>query len=431
MRFRAVKGMNDILPDEMQRWHRLERAFRRTVELYGYQEVRVPIVESTDLFVRSMGESTDVVSKEMYSFDRHSESLALRPEGTAGVVRAYVEHSTHAHEPVTRWYYLGPMFRAERPQRGRYRQFYQAGCELLGDGGPASDAEMIEMLCEFLRRLGIGELEVRVNCMGGPETRERYRQVLVDYFRPRAAALSGHARERVERNPLRILDSKDPRDIEASREAPRLLDHLAESDREHWLGLRSALDAFGMPYVVDPLLVRGLDYYTRTLFEVCSTSGAIGSQNALIGGGRYDTLVAQLGGPATPAIGFAMGLERLLLVMPDAVEVAPPLCFIAPVGPQAVRFGLLLARELRSLGVRAELDARGRSMKAMLRRADSMRARMCMVLGDAELARSVVAVKDLERHTQQDVAADQAARFVAELLERSEDPPTDAQGGRP
>jgi histidyl-tRNA synthetase len=352
----------------------------------------------------------------MYSFERHSESLALRPEGTAGAVRAYIEHSVHAREPVTRWYYMGPMFRAERPQRGRYRQFYQAGCELFGDGGPAADAEMIEMLCDLLRQLGIGELQVRLNCMGGAATREQYRQVLVEYFRPQAATLSEHARERLEQNPLRILDSKDPRDIEASRGAPCLLDHLADDDREHWVGLRSALDALGRPYQVDPLLVRGLDYYTLTLFEICSSAGAIGSQNALVGGGRYDVLVEELGGPATPAVGFAMGLERLLLVMPEAVEARPPLCFIAPVGANAIRSGLLLARDLRGLGVRTEIDARGRSMKAMLRRADSMGARACMVLGDAELERGVVAVKDLEQHTQQDVVADQAARFVAELF---------------
>jgi histidyl-tRNA synthetase len=429
MRFRAVKGMNDILPDEMQRWHRLERAFRRTVELYGYQEVRTPFVEPTDLFVRSMGETTEVVSKEMYSFEHHGDALSLRPEGTAGAVRAYVEHSTHAREPVTRWYYIGPMFRAETPQRGRYRQFYQAGCELFGDSGPTTDAEMIEMLCDFLQQLGIGELLVRVNSMGGPETRDRYRKALTDYFRPQAAALSEHARQRLEQNPLRILDSKDPRDVEASRGAPCLLDHLADDDREHWLGLCAALDALGTPYQLDPLLVRGFDYYTRTLFEICSTAGAIGSQNALVGGGRYDTLVEQLGGPVTPAIGFALGLERLLLAMPEAAEAPAPLCFVAPVGPAAMLSGLLLARELRQYGVRTEIDTRGRSMKAMLRRADAMGARACMLLGDAELGRGVVAVKDLERHTQQDVTADQAARFVVELFEGSVDAPAAVEGG--
>jgi histidyl-tRNA synthetase len=429
MRFRAVKGMNDILPDEMQRWHRLERAFRRTVELYGYQEVRTPLVEPTNLFVRSMGETTDVVSKEMYRFEHHGDALTLRPEGTAGAVRAYVEHSTHAREPVTRWYYIGPMFRAETPQRGRYRQFYQAGCELFGDSGPMTDAEMIEMLCDLLRQLGIGELLVRVNSMGGPETRDRYGKVLADYFRPQAAALSEHARQRLEQNPFRILDSKDPRDVEASRGAPSLLDHLAADDREHWLGLCAALDALGTRYQPDPLLVRGFDYYTRTLFEICSTAGAIGSQNALVGGGRYDTLVEQLGGPAIPAIGFALGLERLLLAMPQVAEATAPLCFVAPVGPDARRAGLLLARELRGHGVRTEVDARGRSMKAMLRRADAMGARVCILIGDAELGRGVVAVKDLQRHTQQDVAAEQAAGFAAELLERSLDSSAAAQGG--
>ena len=258
MPFRAVKGMNDILPEEMRHWHRLEQAFLQTMRLHGYREVRTPAVESTELFVRSIGESTDVVDKEMYTFKRESDSLTLRPEGTAGAVRAYVEHSVHARQPVTRWYYLGPMFRAENPQRGRYRQFYQAGCEIFGDPGPESDAEMIDMLCDLFGSLGIGDLNVSVNCMGGPAARDRYQRALSEYFRPRAAALSEHARRRLEANPLRILDSKDPRDIEASRDAPELLDHVAEADRAHWQGLLLALDALGTPYRVEPRLVRGL-----------------------------------------------------------------------------------------------------------------------------------------------------------------------------
>ncbi len=275
MSFRAVKGMNDILPDEVALWQRLESTFRRVVELCGYEEVRTPVVEGTELFVRSIGETTDVVEKEMYTFDRHRESLTLRPEGTAGAARAYVEHKVYSKQPVSRWYYLGPMFRAERPQRGRYRQFYQAGCEIFGDPGPACDAEMLDMLVALFRSLGIGDLTVHVNSLGGPGTRERYRDALLAYLSPKKAALSEHAQARLEKNPLRILDSKDPRDQEACRGAPSILELLDEPDRKHWDGLCAALDVLGTPYTVDAGLVRGLDYYTRTLFELRSGAGEL------------------------------------------------------------------------------------------------------------------------------------------------------------
>ncbi len=273
------------------------------------------MVEGTELFVRSIGEATDVVEKEMYTFSRHSESLTLRPEGTAGAARAYVEHKTHAKEPVSRWYYLGPMFRAERPQRGRYRQFYQAGCEIFGDPGPACDAEMIDMLVGMFRRLGIPDVVASVGSIGGAATRERYRETLRAFLQPKAGELSEHARTRLEQNPLRILDSKDPEGSGRCQGAPNILEVLDDADRAHWDALRAHLDALGTPYVVDPLLVRGLDYYTRTLFELKSSAGELGAQNTLCGGGRYDDMIRELGGPAVPAIGFAMGLERILLAL--------------------------------------------------------------------------------------------------------------------
>lgn len=403
MSYRAVKGMNDILPDEVARWHALERAFRETAELHGYAEIRTPVVEGTELFVRSIGETTDVVEKEMYTFSHHSESLTLRPEGTAGAARAYVEHKAHAKEPVSRWFYLGPMFRAERPQRGRYRQFYQAGCEIFGDPGPACDAEMIDMLVGLFRRLGVSNVVANIGSIGGAATRERYRGALREFLSPKAGELSDHARARLEVNPLRILDSKDPRDQAACQGAPQILDVLDEADRAHWETLLGHLDALGTPYVVDPLLVRGLDYYTRTLFELKSSAGELGSQNTLCGGGRYDDMIRGLGGPSVPAIGFAMGLERILLALGPMAAPARKTCSIAPMGTRAVGKALELGRALREAGVVADVDGRGNSLKSMLRRADGLGARFCIVLGDAELERGAVQLKDLERHTQEEL----------------------------
>ncbi len=403
MSYRAVKGMNDILPDEVARWHALERAFRETSELHGYAEIRTPVVEGTELFVRSIGETTDVVEKEMYTFSHHSESLTLRPEGTAGAARAYVEHKAHAKEPVSRWYYLGPMFRAERPQRGRYRQFYQAGCEIFGDPGPACDAEMIDMLVGLFRRLGVADVVANIGSIGGAATRDRYRAVLRDFLAPKAGELSDHARARLDANPLRILDSKDPRDQAACQGAPNILDVLDEADRAHFEALLGHLDSLGTPYVVDPLLVRGLDYYTRTLFELKSSAGELGSQNTLCGGGRYDDMIRGLGGPAVPAIGFAMGLERILLALGPIDAPKRTTCSIAPMGPRAVSKALELGRALREAGVVADVDGRGNSLKSMLRRADGLGARFCIVLGDAELERGAVQLKDLAQHTQEEL----------------------------
>jgi histidyl-tRNA synthetase len=419
MAFHAVKGMNDILPDEAQRWQHVEEVFREIVRRHGYGEVRTPIVESTALFVRSIGEATDVVDKEMYTFDRHDESLTLRPEGTAGAVRAYVERAVHAKEPVSRWYYIGPMFRAERPQRGRYRQFYQAGCEIYGDRGPTADAEMITMLVDFFHGLGIQGLDVKINSLGGAETRERYRNALAEYFQPRVGQLSDHAQTRLQANPMRILDSKDPRDQQAAAGAPSIVDCLDDEDRFHFSELCACLAALGTPYRVDPRLVRGLDYYTRTLFEIGSTAGELGSQNALVGGGRYDNLVQELGGPQVPAIGFALGLERLLL----AIAAQPPKhitdCFFAPLGAAAAQQCLILARDVRRRGLIAEVDGRGGSLKSLLRRADALRARCAVVIGENELSHQSAMLKDLALHTQQSVELSALPDTIAELVVKS------------
>jgi len=416
MEFRAIKGMNDILPDEARRFALVEAAFRRVVELHGFSEVRTPLLEPTELFVRSTGETSEIVEKQMFSLARDTESYTLRPEGTPGVARAFLNGSVHAKEPVTRWYYIGAMFRAERPQRGRQRQFHQAGCEVYGDAGPVVDAEMIDMLVGLLGELGISDVEVRVNSIGGPGTRQKYREALLAHLTPRADKLSEHAQKRLADNPLRILDSKDPRDREAVADAPAILDFLEPEDRAHWDGLTAALDALGTTYVVTPSLVRGLDYYTRTLFELVSNQGELGAQNTLLGGGRYDGMVHELGGPKLPAVGFAIGLERLLLASPLPAPEKAARCFIAPLGAAGLKQALGLARQLRSAGIGTDLDGRGGSMKSMLRRADSLGARVCLVIGDSEVESAQVQVKDLASHSQELVAQADVIDAVAKIL---------------
>lgn len=420
MKLKPVKGMQDILPAEASRWQALEQRFRRIVELYGFQEVRTPLLEATALFQHSTGETTEVVEKQMFTLLRDDESLSLRPEGTPSCARAYLNETVYARQPVTRWYYLGPMFRAERPQRGRQRQFHQAGCEIYGDPGPACDAEIIDMLYEFLTALGIEGLTISVNSLGNRETRARYRQELLAYLKPLAGSLSQHARERFEQNPLRVLDSKDERDREIAAGAPSILEVLSDDDRAHWQGLRACLDALGTPYSVEPRLVRGLDYYTRTTFEISANSGQLGSQNALLGGGRYDEMIAGLGGPDTPAIGFAIGLERILLALGEQTHARPAWVAVAPLGARALEQALKLAKPLRNAGFVTEVDGRGTSLKSMLRRANAGSARFCVLLGDAELDRGVVQVKDLLRHGQQEVAPSQLVEALQAMLARAD-----------
>ncbi len=408
--------MNDVLPDEIGRWQHIERAYARTMSLHGFREVRTPCVEPTPLFVRAIGEVTDIVEKEMYSFEHHSDSLTLRPEGTAGAARAYVEHAVAQREPVTRWWYVGPMFRAERPQRGRYRQFWQLGAEIFGDEGPACDAELVDMLVGFLNELRIPGVEVVINSLGGPETRGQYRDALVAHLTPKASSLSSDSQRRLGTNPLRILDSKDERDQIAVRDAPTLHDFLDAGDRDHFAKLRGALDALGTPYSVDERLVRGLDYYTRTLFEIRGAADKLGAGSTLLGGGRYDGMVAGLGGPQTPALGFAAGLERLLIASELTVPSNTVDALVAPLGAAAVSPSLLLARDLRRAGVRCDVDTRGTSLKSQLRRANALGARVVLILGETELAENVVQVKDLDAHTQERLPHAGAIRLVADRM---------------
>ncbi len=408
--------MNDILPEESRRYQRIENLFRKTVEKCGFRELRTPLVEEVALFHKSTGETSEVVQKQMFLLKRDRDNWALRPEGTPSSARVYLGQKMQAKEPITKGYYIGPMFRAEQPQRGRYRQFHQAGCELYGDEGPLCDAEMIDMLYRMLIELGVKGVEVHVNTLGGPEARSRYHDKLVEFFTPKLSTLSEHAQERLHDNPLRILDSKDPRDQAACEGAPVLLDVLTVEDKAHFEGLKSGLDALGTPYKVDPRLVRGLDYYTRTCFELVASTGEIGSQNALLGGGRYDHMLEGLGGKSTPAIGFAMGLERILLALGTEESVEAPLVFIAPMGMEAQLKGLTIAAALRETGLHVELDGRGNSLKSMLRRANSMQARFALVIGKSEVDKGEYQLKDLQARESSLLPENALSEFILEKL---------------
>lgn len=416
----AVKGMNDVLGDESPRWQRLEARYRAMTALYGYEEVRTPIVEPTALFLRSIGETTDIVEKEMYTFaDKGDATLTLRPEGTASAVRAYLEHTVYAKQAVTKWTYTGPMFRRERPAKGRYRQFHQAGAEVYGDPGPYVDAEMIDMIVTFLADVGIRDIEVLVNSLGGPETRPAYTTALVAYLTPLRSTLCGDCQRRIDTNPLRVLDCKVEHDHNIAMQAPSVVEFLTPADKEHFDGLQRTLDALGTPYRVEPRLVRGLDYYTRTLFEVKGRGGGLGAQDTVCGGGRYDGLVEQLGGQPTPAIGFAMGIERLLLMMEP--QAAAPIidAFIIAASPAELIESTKIARELRRGGIRADADLRGQSMKSQMRRADKTGARIALVVGSDEVARNVVQLKDLAKKTQVEVSRADLIANVQKILTES------------
>ncbi len=394
----SVRGMNDILLDDMPYWSRLESTARGVLGSYGYGEVRVPLVEHTELFRRSIGEFTDIVEKEMYSFqDRGGDSLTLRPEITAVLVRAAISNGL-LHNQKHRIWTTGPAFRYERPQKGRYRQFHQIDCEAFGYEGPDVDAEIILVSARLLRELGVGRVALRLNSLGVPASRALYREKLVAYLESRGSELDEDSRRRLSGNPLRVLDSKNPAMAGLIEEAPRITDHLDAESREHFDAVRAHLDAAGVDYRVDPRLVRGLDYYTRTVFEW--TTDALGAQDAVCGGGRYDGLVSQLGGEPTPAIGWGMGIERVVELMRASGTPAPdraPAVYLVLAGAQAEAQGLALAEGWRdSLGeVGLAVNLGGGSFKSQLKRADRSGARYAVIMGDEEAGRGVVAIKPL------------------------------------
>ncbi len=391
--------MRDILPEETPLWQRMEAEIRTTFALYGYREIRVPLVERVELFSRGVGEETEVVDKQMYVFpDRKGLQLALRPEATASVVRAFVEHGMHGTGDLAKLYYIGPMFRYEKPQLGRQRQFHQYGVEALGSLDPALDAEVMDLAWRLMERLDLRRegLFLRVNSIGCADDRPRYRELLRSYFRPRLDDLCQECGRRLTENPLRILDCKEPGCREVARTAPRSADHLCAGCHQHFAGVRAHLEELGLAHELDPTVVRGLDYYTRTVFELCSRD--LGAQDALLGGGRYDDLVTLLGGAATPGVGFAGGMERLAIVLGaqgSAQEGSQDLdCFVIPIGDEARRRAGSLLAALRRKGVSADMDYMGRSLRKTMQVAGRS-ARYAAILGQDELARGEIKLKNL------------------------------------
>jgi histidyl-tRNA synthetase len=412
--------MNDVLPAQIGAWQQLERVARELFGAYGYEEMRVPVVEHTELFKRSIGEFTDIVEKEMYTCtDSGGDSLTLRPEATAGVVRAAITNGMLRGARLKLWT-SGPMFRHERPQKGRYRQFQQIDVEALGFAGPDIDAEMIAMTARLWRRLGLGRVRLKINSLGTTDSRRAYREKLVEYFQQHAASLDADSQRRLGGNPLRILDSKNPAMHAVVSGAPLLTEHLDAESREHFDGLCATLGAMGIDYTIDPRLVRGLDYYSRTVFEW--VTDALGSQDAVCSGGRFDGLITLLGGEATPAIGFAMGVERVVELMQQGGESfarQPPDIYVIASGERATRAALALAEKLRDElpTVTLEMNQGGGNFKKQFQRADRSGARLALVLGDEELERSAVTLKSLRIEGQQTISplAELAARIPALL----------------
>jgi histidyl-tRNA synthetase len=400
----AIRGMRDILPDETPLWRQLEDGVRSVLDRYGYQQVRMPIVEMTELFKRSIGEVTDIVEKEMYTFeDRNGDSLTLRPEGTAGCVRAALEHGL-LHNQTQRFWYQGPMFRHERPQKGRYRQFHQIGVETFGMAGPDIDLENILITARLWKELGLKGLELQLNTLGTPDERLAYREQLVAYFSQHQDQLDEDSRRRLHSNPLRILDTKNPAMAEVVAAAPSLMDHLGAESRAHFQTICDGLDAAGVAYVINPRLVRGLDYYSRTVFEWVTDQ--LGAQGTVCAGGRFDGLVEQLGGRPTPAMGFAMGIERLVTLLEEqrlADAGAPVDIYLVMMGEAAEHQGMVLAERVRDAlpGLRLMSNCGGGSFKAQFKRADRSGASLALVLGDEELAEGVVGVKPLRDNGEQ------------------------------
>lgn len=414
-----VKGVNDILPHEAKQWQVLESIVRQVMENYAFGEIRPPIFEKTELFARGVGEDTDIVSKEMYTFsDMSNSSLTLRPELTAGVVRSYIQNNLQQVSPVQKLWYEGPMFRQERPQKGRYRQFWQLGAEAIGSPNPEQDAEMIALFHAILKELNIANsVTLKINSVGDAESRMIYRDALQKYLKPHLNDLSETSQKRFATNPLRILDSKAPNDKELVKDAPKIRECLNDASAAHYAEVLKMLEAMQIPYVQDDLLVRGLDYYTHTIFEF--TSDALGAQDAICGGGRYNDLVKDLGGQDVPAIGWASGIERLLLVV-DALEPLQTLTgldlFLIVQGDGLRSQAPRLIDAWRSVGLRCDMDTLRRSMKAQMREANRQEARYVAILGEEEFGRGVVQLKDFDSGIQEEVAFDQVVTKIKEAV---------------
>jgi histidyl-tRNA synthetase len=416
MKITSINGFADIFPGEVEIWQSVEATARRVFSAYHYSEIRIPILEKTELFSRSIGETTDIVEKEMYTFeDRDETQITLRPEGTAGVVRAYVQSEMYKSEPVQKLYYIGPMFRRERPQKGRLRQFHQIGAEALGRGDPLIDAEILLLLSDFFNAVKLSELSLQLNSLGDITCRPGYREKLLMFLRQRKDSLCANCQRRMERNPLRVLDCKEPGCIAATKDAPSILESLCAPCHEHFTAVQRLLNQSGVRFTLNPRMVRGLDYYCRTTFEWTTTQ--LGSQGTVAAGGRYDGLVQELGGPAIPGVGFAMGVERLtmLLRLQEGPAARGPDLFVVWVGNSARDWVFPVVHRLRQKGIAVEIEGEVRSLKSQMRRADKFKAASVLIVGDDELANGRAVLRDMATKQQQEIGLE---RIEAELMAR-------------
>lgn len=416
MKYTALQGTKDLLPEDAPKWRYIEEKIREVLSLYNYKEIRTPVFEQTELFKRSIGDDTDIVQKEMYTFqDQGKRSLTLRPEGTASIVRAFIEHNLGEKSPLVKLFYFGQMFRQERPQKGRLREFNQYGVEVIGSLDPLVDAEVIELGVRINEAFGLEGLKLYLNSIGCKDCRPTHRDAFNKFVKDKIEKFCQDCQLRLLRNPLRIFDCKNEKCVEALKDAPMILDYLDEKCKEHFKKVREYLDQMGIEYILDGRLVRGLDYYTRTTFEIKSES--LGAQDTLIGGGRYDLLVSELGGKDTPAIGFAAGIERLFLVL-EMQKKFPPEderldIFIAPLGEKEKSLGLKLLKELREKDLRCDLDFLGRSLKSQLKEADRQKAKKVLIIGEDELKKGKGTLRDMETKEQKEI---EFGKLIQELI---------------
>jgi len=423
LKFKSVKGTKDILPDESYRWQYVEQKIRSVMHAFNYHEIRTPVFEETALFARGIGELTDIVGKEMYTFnDRGGLSLTLKPEMTAAVMRAYIQHNLGEKQPLVKVYYIAPMFRQERPQAGRFRQFHQFGAEAIGSPNPAVDAEIIVLASEVYRSLGMKNFEIKINSVGCENCRPSYKEKLKDHLKGIIHKLSEESQRRFEQNPLRILDSKDENDRKLTQDSPLIKDYLCHDCSVHFLELQKILENLDVDFSIDGRIVRGLDYYTKTAFEVISKD--LGSQDALAGGGRYDLLVKELGGPQTPSVGFAAGIERLLMAMEKANiykgKENNPIVFIASADEASRNLTLSKATELRRIGIPCEIDMLNRSLKSQMREADRQKVKYVVIIGQDELKSEQVSVKDMKTGEQTTMRLNDLINFFEQSVRKDE-----------
>jgi len=415
---KAIKGTKDLLPSDALRWHYLENIVKQVFTTFNYKEIRTPIFEVTSLFARSIGEETDIVGKEMYTFeDKSGTSVTLKPEMTAGVVRAYIEHSLGAQQPLNKLFYISPMFRQERPQAGRLRQFHQFGGEAIGSSSPLLDGEMIQIAYDILKALGLKDLTVKINSLGIPETRENYKNLLQKFLKDKKDNLSDDSRKRFDTNILRVFDSKIESDQRLLEDAPLLIDHLDDESKHDFNIVKKYLTKIDIPFEIDPKLVRGLDYYTKTTFEIIS--GKVGAQSALLGGGRYDLLAEQLGGKHTPAVGFAAGIERILLACENensfTVDESPIDIFIIRIDKDLELQATEIATKLRRTGLRVELDYLQRSVKAQMREANKLKAKFTLFVGGEEFEKGMINLKNMESGEQVNLPIDNLPGIINKI----------------